>query len=220
MKFFPALLFPLIWAVVVGVRIVPLIRKLKSQGVTWDKFKDAAQSAQWKQTKVPPQPAPRISAIALLFLLILGGAMFGTGCWMDSSIRQFKRTAVKADGYVMALLPRRGSKGSVSYAPQVRFQTPDERQIIFETRMSVSRNLAPYPGSVVAVLYDPSNPSNARIDRFVFLWLFPVLLMGIGGMFLLIAGFGLFKRETPAPVDPLSLPAEKKDSYHLPNLIR
>lgn len=42
-------------------------------------------------------------------------------------------------------------------------------------------------GDEVTVFYNPERPENARLDWFPALWLVPVLLGGIGGLFLILS---------------------------------
>lgn len=49
--------------------------------------------------------------------------------------------------------------------------------------------VSPSPGDVgseVRVLYDPSRPSNARIDAFVYTWMIPMVTFSLGCVFGLI----------------------------------
>lgn len=57
----------------------------------------------------------------------------------------------------------------VSFAPIVRFTTPDGREIEFHGRGGSDTSFA--AGEVVDVVYDRSQPSRARIVSFVDLWL-------------------------------------------------
>lgn len=58
---------------------------------------------------------------------------------------------------------------NISYAPVVRFTTPEGREIEFHGRGGSGTSLA--AGDVVNVVYDRNQPSRARILSFVDLWL-------------------------------------------------
>ena len=102
------------------------------------------------------------------------------------SARSFESTAVGASGEVIDLAPSY-SDGSATHAPVVRFETPDGREVIFES--SVSSHPPAYDiGERVDVLYAPDDPGDAVIDSFWQVYLAPVILGGIGSIFLLIGG--------------------------------
>jgi len=79
-----------------------------------------------------------------------------------------------------------GDKG-ISY-PVVQFPA-NPAPIIFT--MSYSSTNEPYKvGDKVKVLYDPGQPSAARVSSFFSLWYFPLFMLGAGGVLLLV-GLGL-----------------------------
>src|SRR3712207_1020993 len=69
--------------------------------------------------------------------------------------------------------------------PVVRFITGDGRTVEFESQ--AGSNLAPKVGQQVTVIYDPTNPKEARINSFMMLWALP-LAFTVLGAFLLVPG--------------------------------
>ena len=73
--------------------------------------------------------------------------------------------------------------GQVSgvYLPIVEFVLPDGRKIRFTDRVG---SLPPdyEVGASLEIIYNPDNPSNARINSWKRLWLVPVLLMIVGSL--------------------------------------
>lgn len=66
-----------------------------------------------------------------------------------------------AVGIVTGHNARRYPSGSVLIHPTVRFQTPDDRTVEFES--PVGSNVPPKVGEEVTVRYDPSRPEAARV---------------------------------------------------------
>ncbi|TDF38659.1 DUF3592 domain-containing protein [Alteromonadaceae bacterium M269] len=74
-------------------------------------------------------------------------------------------------------------KGSYTYSPIVSFQTLDQQKIIFQPRTS-SSSLGFEVGDIVNVSYLPSNPKEAKIDEWRFVWFFASNFYRIGRRFL------------------------------------
>ena len=114
--------------------------------------------------------------------------LIGTAAIARNSIAQEMRAFLPAAGEVIGSAPVRSSRNnSTTYAAEVRFVAQDGKSYNF--RESVSSNPPSHKiGDMVNVLYDPGNPSKARVDDFVNTWLFPLLLGGMGLLFALIGG--------------------------------
>lgn len=116
--------------------------------------------------------------------LLAGGAMLIGALLLAQSTRSFIARAQHAAGAVVELVPRH-SDNSTTYAPAVRFTTADGREVRFVS--STSSNPPAYSaGEPVEVLYLPGEPERARINGFFSLWGGPVILGGIGAVFLAI----------------------------------
>lgn len=97
-------------------------------------------------------------------------------------------TAARADGTVIDLIESRDSE-SETYHPRVRFVTVSGESVEFTG--SVGSDPPGFDiGERVTVLYDPANPSGARIDAFFQLWFAP-LAIGILATLFTAGGGGL-----------------------------
>ena len=84
--------------------------------------------------------------------------------------------------------------GTVSnvFLPVIEFVLPDERKIRFTDK--VGSFPADYEiGAVLEIIYNPENPSDARINSWKRIWLVPVLLISVGSL-LMIAGIIIARR--------------------------
>ncbi|MEN9206915.1 MAG: DUF3592 domain-containing protein [Gloeomargarita sp. GMQP_bins_120] len=142
----------------------------------------------------------------LVFCLI-GLAMLGFAGWDAHRTWQFVQVAAKTTGEVVDLERQRladedyddhyayrryrysgriGHRRSVSYYPVVVYTLPDGRrlEVVARTGSTPPRYRI---GQRVEVLYDPQNPSRARINDFFELWLLPLFFGGFG-LFFTIGG--------------------------------
>lgn len=122
------------------------------------------------------------------FLLFVGVSMCGAGAYLVHRSRAFRRSAGRAAGVLAGPHPsdRRRSLllGSRPVLlPLVRFQTSDGREV--ETRVVYGAAFTRLPeGAPVVVLYDPADPTRARLER----------MSGIGvlvGVLLILGGLGI-----------------------------
>ena len=95
----------------------------------------------------------------------------------------FRGKAVPADGQVIAVTSKYNRKNH-TYAPVVRFSTSDGRT--FEFTNKVYRSDKPTVGTKIAVLYDPADPTDARVDDMAGRLVGPVITGGLGTVFLLL----------------------------------
>jgi hypothetical protein len=123
--------------------------------------------------------ASLFAVIGTILLIVAIGALITT--------RSFMKTAIQAEGSVVALSDRSssGKLGGVYY-PVFTFKDKYEHE--FTIISSSGSNPAAFSvGEKVTVLYDPLIPVRARIKSFGQSWLFPTVFGGIG---LLFAGMG------------------------------
>jgi hypothetical protein len=116
------------------------------------------------------------------------------GFHLHRTTEAFLERAVHAPGQVVQLVPTRSSD-STTYAPVVEFEVRDHKHTFEDP---VSSNPPSYRrGDTVAVLYDPSNPRDARIDRGWWNRAVPVLVVAAGAFFL-FCGVWLMKSQSEA----------------------
>lgn len=125
---------------------------------------------------------------------VVGGLLLVVAMLMWNATRQFVASASTLQGTVVELIEQRDSDG-VTYSPVVRFMAPDGNEVTYTE--SFSGNPAPYDvGEGVEVLYSREHPDKRRIKGFMSLWLGPVILGGIGSVFVLIGGGILLAQHT------------------------
>ena len=126
-------------------------------------------------------------SIAKYLFVLLGAGMLIGAIALHSSTRHFLASASRAQGTVVALLPRHSNdNSSPTYAPVVRFNNgPQEIQFTSSSSSSPPRyNI----GQTVSILYLQSDPYNAKIDSFFSLWGGSLIIGILGGVFSLLGG--------------------------------
>jgi hypothetical protein len=117
-------------------------------------------------------------------LLLVGGLAWG------NSVRRFVAKAQKATG-VVARLVGHGQGAEATFRPAVRFEAADGTPVEFVSSIGTTEGSAPAVGTSVEVLYLPENPEDAKINRFMSMWMAPMILILVGG-FLVAIGVGLW----------------------------
>ena len=120
------------------------------------------------------------------FFTAVGAAMLIAALYWVQSTRSFVAAAAVAQGTVIDLEASR-SDNSTTWRPVVRFNLPDGRAVQFSSSMS-SNPPSYHKGERVEVLYQPSQPYNAKINGFLSLWGGPLIVGGLGAVFFLIGG--------------------------------
>lgn len=116
----------------------------------------------------------------------MGAIFLAIGVGVGISNVRFASNAKRADGVVVELVWSHSGKGGSSAAPMVRFEVDGKP---FTFRGGVSSRPPSYDvGEKVRVLYDPEDPSNAKIDGFWELYLLPFIFTLLGGLELLAVG--------------------------------
>lgn len=124
--------------------------------------------------------------------LIIGLAMVAGAAYWASRTSAFIDRAAVAVGKVIDL-ERSRSGDSSSYHPVVKFRTAAGQERTF--RSSTGTNPPSYRvGEAVEVLYSESEPSDARIRGFFSLWGGPLIVGGMGMLFMLLGGGIVYAR--------------------------
>jgi hypothetical protein len=129
-----------------------------------------------------------ISALRIIGFVILLFSILPLGiavCWYDRT-ESFLENAVKTRAIVVDMKEHR-SDGDPLYYPVFSFTDREDNR--HEIRSSIGANPSPYAiGDRVEVYYDPDHPQHNKLDRFVSLWLGPVLPAAIGLILVVIGG--------------------------------
>lgn len=132
-----------------------------------------------------------VTRIAYLFLAI-GLGMFGAAIYWASNTQAFVERAAVAPGKVIDLEGSR-SGSSTNYYPVVKFKTKSGQERTFRSS-SGSRPPSYHVGESVEVVYDETEPSDARIRSFFSLWGGPAIVGGLGIVFFAIGAGILYGR--------------------------
>ena len=157
------------------------------------------QSSPTSERRTPRRPSVLIGVFFLVGLGMLGGAGY-----LVVDTRRDIAAGVSADGRVIDLIAERDSDGDDMYYPRVRFVTAAGEPVEFTG--SVGSSPAAFDiGEAVAVLYDPADPGDARIDSFFQLWFGPLILGFLGFIFTTVGGGAViaFARSGNRPAAPM-----------------
>jgi hypothetical protein len=122
-----------------------------------------------------------VAVVLLAALALLSGAWFA---WRAAA-EDVARSAA-AQGVVVGVRTSRSSDGATTYAPILRFTTGGGQSV--EASPTLTTSWRPAMGERWEIRYDPANPSRVWADTFLGTWFLPLLLGGIGGVALLVAG--------------------------------
>ncbi len=129
-----------------------------------------------------------------LVMILVGAGFLGIGIWQYMDQRDFESRATKAAGTVIDV--KRETRTSTNnnrrttttvYRPVIRFEVKGRSYTFTSSSASSSYNFS--RGRRVEILYDQTNPNDARMDDAVFSIL-PLIFIGVGG-FVLFAGLFL-----------------------------
>ncbi|WP_447957893.1 DUF3592 domain-containing protein [Vreelandella sp. EE7] len=131
----------------------------------------------------------RAVAIAKYLSLLVGLGLLVGAFFLYQSSAAFLDQAASAQGTVTELIRTR-SEDSVTYRPVVEFTAEGGAPVEFVS--PAGSNPPGYsPGERVEVLYDPTNPVDARLTGFFSAWGAPLILGGLGAAFFL-SGLAMF----------------------------
>ena len=119
--------------------------------------------------------------VGIVFSLV-GFLLMVIGVFILVRTRMFISTSQEVKGTVTHLIASSGSEGGTVYAPVFKFTTIQGQ--VIEVEEKVASNPPQFSqGQVVDILYDPENPSRARVKKWFNLYFVPLLLGGMGIIF-------------------------------------
>jgi Protein of unknown function (DUF3592) len=125
-------------------------------------------------------------------LLIAGVGLFALGVHQSRTLMRLESFGVRAHGVVSSLSSSSSGSGSSTYYPVVTYADQAGKKVRF--RDNTGSNPPMYHvNDSVTVLYSPSEPGNAIIDRGVWNWLPSVILYALG-VLLSVVSVGLLTR--------------------------
>ena len=124
-----------------------------------------------------------ITIVILSALLLIGLALLVGGAYFIKRQVDFKRHSLPSIGTVIDYEPLRQSTNSFSRRarPIIQFVTADGRKIIFTNRSLWGAG--PTIGSRQKIIYNPEAPSEAMIDSWIYVYLWPLITTGMGLIF-------------------------------------
>ncbi len=131
---------------------------------------------------------PVVIGVPVIFAVV-GSVFVFLGLRSAAGLRRFRRTAARASGVVLDLvLDRAGPRSSSSlvYFPVVRYWLPDGRVVDFRSPQG-SSPAAVRRGQQVTVLYDPVDPTNARLEGILSGGCLNTFFVVFGGFFVVLA---------------------------------
>jgi hypothetical protein len=134
----------------------------------------------------------RFFMVLAIILLVCGG----TWTWKTTSFISSARQAVgKIEGYEQKKSTKRsrsgGTRRTTTHRPRFTFQDDQGREHKVTSSVGGSKG-AFKVGEEVEVLYDPQNPTDARINTFIQMWLGPLVIGGVGLVFLSLGVAGRY----------------------------
>ena len=128
-----------------------------------------------------------------LYLVPFGAIFLGVGIWLYMDQADFEAKAEKTTGTVIDVKRERSTSTSrkrrtttTVYRPVIQFEVKGQSYTFTSSSSSSSYN---YPrGKRLDVLYDPANPSDARMADSI-VGLVSIIFIGVGGLLFLV---GLF----------------------------
>lgn len=110
---------------------------------------------------------------------MLAGAVFAAAIEIS-----FRASAVQAEGVVLHMVETRSGGGRVSWVPVVAVRLPGGERTEMHVSTGTDANCCE-AGDSVTILYDPADPSGARLGGFMASWLLPTMVGGAGLVFTL-----------------------------------
>lgn len=120
-------------------------------------------------------------------LLLTGVSLLCGSIYLFITTQHFLKVAELTTGTVVELAVSRSSDGSSTYWPVVQFQTQNGQLIEFISS-SGSNPPAHDLGDVIEVLYPNDEPTEAKINSYLDLWLMFIIVTALGSLFF---AFGL-----------------------------
>jgi len=131
-----------------------------------------------------------VKVLGLIFLFIGAGLMvIAIICYFDT--KSFLANSNEIQGKVIGFV--RGYKGV--FCPIISFKTEDGKIMKFKESFG-TRPPQYKKGDLVRVLYNPKNPSYAKINSFWSLWFVEILFAFLGLVFSLVGAILLIKFRT------------------------
>jgi Protein of unknown function (DUF3592) len=122
-------------------------------------------------------------AIAITLFLLVGTTFLVVGLPLLAETLQFFRSAAKTQGRVIGYLEQETGDSRMSHVWHMQVEFEDQQGKRQTVTLGVGSDRKRYKeGFCVPILFDPTCPSDAKIDSFLHFWRFP-LTFTVGGVF-------------------------------------
>lgn len=126
-----------------------------------------------------------------VILLVLGLLFLGVGVMMLRSSQKLSREGVTAEGIIVRVeLSRSGPDANelTSYLPIFSFRTADGVEHLVRSKIGSNSPKTFTPGQPVPVVYLPSAPEKAKINKAGMMWIGPGVLAAVGLALMAVGG--------------------------------
>jgi len=125
----------------------------------------------------------KIELIIASVLLVLSLGCFVTAGVLYVQTKNFLKRAITTYGIVTKIVVEKSNTGKKSeyYFPIISYDLSGKQTIEFQDSFGSGNPNYYTVGQQVEILYDPQNPKEASVKRFLSLWLLPILFI-IGGL--------------------------------------
>ena len=130
------------------------------------------------------------TGVVLIFLCV---CIFGMGIKENLETKAFMEKAEETTGYVEEVkkerIHRRRHRNQIKYTATVKYTVDEKEYTVKFTAKQSSSRMAPFsPGESITIYYNPSNPKDARYDKYSN-GLFYLSLVGIPmGIYFIVRG--------------------------------
>ncbi len=113
-----------------------------------------------------------------------------SGFLIHKNIR-FLQNSVRSEGRVISILEIVDDEGSSSYAPVYTY-TGNDLQVYTNAESIYSSPLRYKVGDPILILYNKEKPAEVKVDRFIYIWLVPMMLGIMALMFLFPLWYSIY----------------------------
>lgn len=121
------------------------------------------------------------------YLLLIGVGLLSCGVWLALRLLKQRKRSLRATGQIVGVVSQTDQDQQTYYFARIAFFQRDETRVEFVSR--VGNADAPPLGRILAILYDPHNPSDAVEDAFAARWGFTLTICFLGGLSTTVALF-------------------------------